>query len=331
MTLPNRDIGPCESACLIHVGAIGDFILALRVVASLRAQWPNVRIDVLGRRDIASVAIGRGGVDAATSVERLRLHPLFAETGPVDATCREYLAAFQVIVNMHTGAEATFARRLGGVTPARVITIDPAPRDPTRHVTDGWMDDLRDAGVTPSPDPPTLTFGADDRLEGRRRLHDLIGIDDRPIVLLHPGSGGRAKCWPAESFAGLASWLRHADVQPVFVLGPVEMERHGTEMVDRLSRLAPTSAEPDLLQTALAIAAADAYVGNDAGPTHLAAAAGTPTVALFGPTDATVWRPLGNGVVVVEGRPAGTFDGVTVERVGAAVLTSLRRRRSTFG
>ena len=325
MTPSDHDIGPCESACLIHVGAIGDFVLALRVVASLRTRWPEARIDVLGRPDIASLAVGRGGVDAATSMERLRLHSLFAETGPVDATCREYFAAFQVIVNMHSAAEATFARRLGEASSARIVTIDPAPCDPTRHVTEGWMDDLRDAGISPSPDPPALTFSAAERLEGRRRLHHLTGVDDRPIVLLHPGSGGRTKCWSVKSFSDLAAWLHRADVQPAFALGPVEIERHGTEMVDRLSRRAPTLVEPDLLRTATVIAAADAYVGNDAGPTHLAAAAGTPTVALFGPTDATVWRPLGDGVTVVEGRPAGRFDGVTVERVGAAVLTSLRR------
>jgi hypothetical protein len=53
------------------------------------------------------------------------------------------------------------------------------------------------------------------------------------------------------------------------------------------------------------LAGARAFVGNDAGPSHLAALLGTPTVAVFGPTSASVWRPQGPDVQVVQGDPSG--------------------------
>jgi len=324
MTVPTHGDDESARVCLIHAGAIGDFILALRVVGSLRSHFPTAAVDVLGHQAIASLAVGRGGVDSVTSLERLRVHTMFSEDGPVDSSCVAYFASFGMIVNMYATAEQTFTRRLHEISSARVVTIDTAPRSRTRHVTEDWLDDLRAGGITPSPSPPTLRFGDDERRQGRQRLCGLTGDGDGPIVLVHPGSGGRTKCWPLERFVGLAEALRTTGARCVFMLGPVELERHGETIESRLSAIAPVLVEGDLVRVATIIAAADAYVGNDAGMTHLAAATGTPTVAIFGPTDPAVWRPLGEHVTVVRGDRLDTFDGVTVERVAEAADASLR-------
>lgn len=331
MTTRERTDAGSISTCLIHTGAIGDFILALRIVASLRAQWPTAEIHVLGHETIASLAVGRGPVDVVTSIERVRLHTMFSEDGPVDSSCRNYFQPFRVIVNMATAGDRTFDRRLREISRARIVTIDPHPRGRDRHVTEGWLDDLRAAGVTPSPEPPTLAFTNDERRQGRRRLQATTGSDDGPFVVLHPGSGGRKKCWPVDEFVGLAEALAPSGVRPVFMLGPVELDLHGEATSDRLMPTAPVLVEPDLVAAATVAAAADVYVGNDAGMTHVAAAAGTPTVAVFGATDPTIWQPLGDRVIVVSGDSPGTFDGVTGQRVHVAVRESLEKRgHSTF-
>jgi ADP-heptose:LPS heptosyltransferase len=97
-----------------------------------------------------------------------------------------------------------------------------------------------------------------------------------------------------------------------------------------LSRATDSSAreslliEPDLLQVARRMASADLYVGNDAGTTHLAAALGTPTIAIFGPSDPQVWQPLGTHVAVVASPQPGTsITMVSVESVLKAVNRSL--------
>ncbi len=317
------------SGCLTHTGAVGDFILSLVIVASLREHLRSLRpdaaieIEVLGHADRASVAVGRAGVDAVTSLERLPVHTMFGEAGPVNPSCSAYFARFELIVNMAAPEDAAFTQHLCETTPGRVVTIDPTPRSVTRHVTEGWLEDLRAAGITPSLEPPRIVFADEERRRARRRLCDTAREDDAPIILLHPGSGGRRKCWPVEQFAGLGEALRRDGLRPIFMLGPVESDLHGEALASHLDAVAPVLAESDLIQAAGTIAAADAYVGNDAGMTHVAAAAGTPTTAIFGPTDPIVWRPLGEHVTVIRGRPAGTFDGITVASVRGAIVASV--------
>ncbi len=119
---------------------------------------------------------------------------------------------------------------------------------------------------------------------------------DTPQVLLFPGSGGLRKCWPADRFAALGRALEGRGRSVGVVLGPDELDRGpGPQAFDglRLYRA------PDLLETAALCAGAELVVGNDAGTTHLAAATGARTLALFGPTDPVRWRPLGPEVQVI--------------------------------
>ncbi len=76
----------------------------------------------------------------------------------------------------------------------------------------------------------------------------------------------------------------------------------------------------DLYELACWLAAARIYIGNDSGPTHLAAAVGTPVVALFGPTDPAVWAPRGPRVAIAA---AAALDAITVEQVANLVQNTL--------
>lgn len=315
--------------CLIHAGAIGDFVLALTVVNSLReharsvADGPESVVEILGNRATASLALGRGGVDSVTSQDDVRLHTMFAEGDVVDESCVSYFGRFAVIVNMYASRDSTFARQLSEIASARIITIDPAPSCRTRHVTDGWLEQLSRAGIVGPTTPPRLSFVDEERGNGRIELMGHAGDVGGALVVIHPGSGGRAKCWPVDSFIELAEGIAGEGGQPVFMLGPVEQDLGGDALEPRLSAVAPVVVESDLTFAAMMIAGADAYVGNDAGMTHVAAAAGTPTVAIFGPTDPVVWRPLGDEVTVIAGDPPGSFDGVSVEAVIDAIRESM--------
>ncbi len=130
-----------------------------------------------------------------------------------------------------------------------------------------------------------------------------------PIVV-HPGSGGRDKCWPMEHFRELIDQLP-GDVP--MICGEVEGKLPGARFCATLDELA------GVLETARL------FVGNDAGPTHLAAAMGVPTVALFGPTDPQRWAPIGPAVTVLAPvRPtAMTWLGVDTVRDGITSLLTL--------
>jgi heptosyltransferase-3 len=119
--------------------------------------------------------------------------------------------------------------------------------------------------------------GGDGPAIPRVRVSDVVR---RGAAVLHPFSGSARKNWPLERFEQLAAALEK-DM-------PVEWAaRPGWVRFDDLGELAHW------------LAGARVFVGNDSGITHLAAAAGAPTVALFGPTDAAVWAPRGRRVRVV--------------------------------
>jgi lipopolysaccharide heptosyltransferase II len=129
------------------------------------------------------------------------------------------------------------------------------------------------------------------RLE-RRRL-----TDGAPAVALLPATrGGNGKQYPPDRFIRVAEGLAGAGVETVIVVGPGEAELAAAVAGAAGSRIAP--ADLPLDEIAALMAACDAALGNDSGLTHLAAAVGCPTVALFGPTDPRRTAPTGSAVVV---------------------------------
>jgi ADP-heptose:LPS heptosyltransferase len=117
----------------------------------------------------------------------------------------------------------------------------------------------------------------------------------RGFLAIHAGSGSPAKNWPADRFAALAEALS-AGRPWLLVEGPADAATVRW-LRDRPNVVPAASLPPRVLGAVLA--EAGAYVGNDSGVSHLAAAWGAPTVALFGPTDPEVWSPLGPCVTIV--------------------------------
>jgi len=105
------------------------------------------------------------------------------------------------------------------------------------------------------------------------------------FAVIHPFSGSPRKNWPLDKFRALAAMLKRT--MPVeWCAGPEDPPLPGAVRID------------DLYELACWLAKARLYIGNDSGVTHLAAAVGTPVLALFGPTDPTVWAPRGQNVRV---------------------------------
>jgi ADP-heptose:LPS heptosyltransferase len=118
----------------------------------------------------------------------------------------------------------------------------------------------------------------------------------RPPIAIHPGSGAARKRWPAGDFASLIRDLAH-DFAPVLIAGPQDEEI----VAQVIAEVRATSVVRDLSVAGLAafFSACVLYVGNDSGVTHLAGMLGIPTIALFGPTDPTLWAPLGPRVLAL--------------------------------
>jgi heptosyltransferase III len=107
--------------------------------------------------------------------------------------------------------------------------------------------------------------------------------EDAGFVAMHPFSGSFKKNWPLENYQALAKSLSH---EVRFCAGPEE-------------QLAGAARPDDLYGLAKWLASARVFVGNDSGPAHLAAAVGTPVVAIFRATEPAVWAPRGPRVIVL--------------------------------
>jgi ADP-heptose:LPS heptosyltransferase len=152
---------------------------------------------------------------------------------------------------------------------------------------------------------------------------DAQGVPRR-FVAMHPGSGGRRKCWPAERFAAVAERLK---LPVVWLLGPAERKR--PELREAGGKAAAVIETPDLTALAGILAACEAYVGNDSGVTHLAAALRTATVAVFGATDPVIWAPRGPNVTVLGSPKTGGLNAVAVSDVKQAIKRLLAEPKST--
>jgi heptosyltransferase III len=143
--------------------------------------------------------------------------------------------------------------------------------------------------------------GAADGLRPRLRLAPIAA---RNMIVIHPFSGGRTKNWPIEQFQEMAGRMPCA---VEWIAGP-EQELAGASRFD------------NLLDLAEHLSSARLYIGNDSGITHLAAATGVPTLALFGPTEPEIWAPRGSNVMVLRARPIEDLPVMTVVSAAQPLL-----------
>lgn len=122
---------------------------------------------------------------------------------------------------------------------------------------------------------------------------------DTPKLWIHPGAGGKEKRWDLESFIRIAVEIGLSGrLEVQFLLGEADL--------DLAERLAATEFRIIMKERIVDLArvwkTGDIYLGNDSGVTHLAGLCGLETIAMFGPTDARIWRPLGERVHLLSGR-----------------------------
>ncbi len=174
-------------------------------------------------------------------------------------------------------------------------------------------------GARLQPDPAThpLRFELTSRDLGDadKLLFDIFGVDDvHPLAVIHPGSGAAIKLWEPEKWREIARRLADAGVRVLVTGGPDEIP------LTRAVAAVPSGDVIDLGgQTSFSVLAAllhraDIALGPDSGPLHLAVAAGTPTVHLYGPSDPMLFGPWGDPVrhrIIASAwncAPCGKFD-----------------------
>lgn len=302
---------PCRSTIIaIHPGALGDCILFGRLLWDLNAPVTLVTGGTKGR-----LLAGMGAVDRALDFDALPMHEVFSDTPPPECRLPELLGTHARLISCFAGGNRLAELRLAalcGAESAAFLPVRP-PDNFGGHLLDLWAD-LLGCDV---PGSAPWSIPDDWRAKSERALREL-GVDPSgDYFVVHPGAGGERKCWPLERYVELGERLGGV----VFVAGPVEADRWAPDRMRMLGASFPLLVCPELGTLAGVLAGARGFVGNDSGVAHLSAAAGTPTVTLFGQTSPEHFAPRGDAVRTLTASP---IDRITSRQVLEA-LDCLRR------
>ena len=299
------------SILIVRLGALGDIVHAAPAAAALRAAYPDARLDwlvdvrhrhlldlvpILSNRIAIDTRAMRGSAGVPHVVRALR------------GVGYDFAIDLQGLLKSAVLARLSGAERVIGFTRPQLreraasafydIAVDPGP---ARHVVDRGLALAAAAGATSAvrrfPFAPPAS-------EAPSRARAALGVGaGEPFAALNPGAAWPNKRWPADRFGAVASALRdRAGLRSIVLWGPGE-EALAYEVCDTsvgAARPAPRTSLDDLIAI---LADAALVVSGDTGPLHLAAAAGTPIVGIYGPTDPARNGPWAEDDVVVSRSP----------------------------
>jgi ADP-heptose:LPS heptosyltransferase len=309
-------MSPPATVTVFRGGAIGDFVLTIPAIHALWSRYPGHTRQIVGNPGVVRLA----RPDKIVDINSPSLIGLYADSARPGEELSSIFGDSAVVLAYTTQHTAAFARRLGASTSARILVHDPRPNGSTEHMTSQLFAPLHACGFADTLDDPRIELTEDDLEYARRLLGAESGF--RTIVI-SPGSGGKRKCWPMERFAAVIEQLVASGWRAVVVLGPAEEHLAGRTCF-RSSDEVIVVQPPDLSRLAGLLHGADLYLGNDSGPSHIAAAVGAPSVILFGPTDPDLWAPRGRSVEVIRS-PDGDMDLLKVDPVLESLMGTADR------
>ena len=304
---------------LVRLGALGDIVHALPVAAALRERYPDAQIDWLVDARHAAILGFVPVVSGRAVVDFRRTADVLHEVGRLRRERYDVAIDLQGLVKSAAFAWLSGAARVIGFDrrhlrerAASIFYSEHVNSGDVAHVIDKNLSVLDVFGIGERRRRFPIAVPASSALEpvAGRVAHD----GRRGFALVNPGAAWPNKRWPPGRFGAAAAWIAEAHgLLPVVLWGPGEQDL-AIRVVDAsmgAAMLAPRTGIGDLLALSRG---ARLMLSGDTGPLHLAAAVGTPIVALFGPTD-----PARNG-------PWDDAD-ISLSRYGECVCHYQRRCR----
>jgi predicted lipopolysaccharide heptosyltransferase III len=311
-----------RSILLFKLRYIGDVLLTTPAIRLLRSAYPSARMTMVVNLGTEDVLTHNPHLSEIVTIDRARIE----RANPAARIAYELSVLRQLrskradlAIDFDSGERAGFLSLLSGAALRvgfrrasglrRWLYNRPVEQVGT-HTVERNLGLVRQA----------LDLGAgDDRLElytgpeDEQRIETWMrraGLVSGQWILIHPGGRFQYKRWAPEKWAALVDRL-HETVRLPVVLAGGEKERPDIEIIMARVKRQPLSlvGQTTVLEFAALCRRATLLIGNDSGPAHIAAAVGTRVVALFGFSDPAVWRPWGEGHVVVSNRPAAVTNG----------------------
>ena len=294
-----------KSILVIRPGAIGDALLTFPILKLLKEQYDSTCITLVSNAQVLPLARAFGVAEQVFDFQDIHWSELFSSSGIRTSSMRDLLEQTDLAICWMRDPDGIIEHNLKMSGVKQIIIAPGRPSESERvHIVDylaltvglpivgaRFIAPLSLQTVTPSSKDITNRF-----------------------VAIHPGSGAVEKCWPISRFAEVIKRLWELNYPVLLLAGPADSGR-----VDDVLKLLSLPPKPEmfkmlthapLLEVAQRLLQCRGYLGNDSGITHLAAMLGVPTVAIFGPTDPAIWRPVGPFVKVLQGH---TLEDVTVD------------------
>lgn len=309
---------------------IGDFVRCHSVVKVLRARWPGRPVDMLTTTLCAPLLDYMPGVRKGIvwDLPRSRL-PLDEYRALGERLRAEHYGTALVMLRTWKSALAPFLagipERVGFVGEGRFFLLNDlrwGERRLERMIDRCGALALPKGAALPADWPlPEIVVPEAEVAAWRERQN--LPADGSPVIALAPGAVGRGKRWPTSHYAELAKALT-AESATIWVLGGPQEKPLAAEILQHAGTRAHDLTGPDLRNAIIALKAANLAVSNDSGLMHIAAAIGTPTIGIFGPTSPRLWAPLNPLAAAVE-----TPTPATCQECGKQSCENVRHRRTS--
>jgi heptosyltransferase II len=270
--------------------ALGDVLLATPLLRALKRRWPDARLDYLVEESLAPLLEGSEDLDRILAWPRRAKPRWLSDLRWAFRLRRE---RYDMVIDLHGSTASVlftaFSRashRLGYKFRGRHFFY-------TQKIDRAWPEDL-----PPAYEPrrhfrllESLGIEAED-LDLRlppRSPSEFLGPADTRRILIAPGATWSAKAWPAKHYAAIIRELASEGSRLYLMGSPGEQDLLRQIAADAPAEILPATSLETMLD---AIAAADLLLCTDSGSRHVAVALGTPSLALFGPSDPRVWSPV---------------------------------------
>ena len=313
---------------VIHHGALGDVVSTFPALLRLKQLYGS--IEIICQSNIGQLARELNIVDQWFPLEAAAVATLYSSR--IDPMFKNNLLSYHKIILF--SRSRSLEKTLFSMSENEVYRIPPRPELGHKvHVTQHILSNLVKCRLLKD-------LGKDSRMTLPLSVYTDRRVPqyDPSKIMIHPGSGSRKKCWPISNFVNVASSMDANGKQPEFILGPAEYD-----LYDVLMSYKRVNANVHKIETLTELAGllkiVGGFIGNDSGVSHLAAFIGLPTVAIFGPSDPDIWKPMGRAVKIVrrdlecspcfETKTVGCeeiecFNGITPEDVLAAFYGLVR-------
>ncbi len=299
---------------ILQPGAIGDCILTLPLAELMKETVCPGGVDIIGHTEYIGMLPGRSCIDAVKSLDSISLHRFFEDSSSFEVADSDplimafagysWIASFLGEQESHFEKNLIFTVNCSHSAEVMILTMKPAQSNDI-HISDFYRKQFAEQSGLSSDEHksavsmPLIRPTQADKLRGMEILAENGVMPVTKAIIIHPGSGGAHKCWHLDNFLAVARMIVREGTDVVFLLGPAEVERFDTSAMNEMRETGTLLTGLPLSDVLAVLSCSRAFLGNDSGITHLAAAVGIKTVVVFGPTDPAVYAPIGPAVTIL--------------------------------